>query len=91
MVLDHQEDNQYLWHSPTNSRMDQHQENELETLLEQLGSLRITEKDTSNKITEIETTDKILIVLVQQYRTNRQYAKEHISGSRIVQWGQNKI
>jgi len=44
--------------------MDQHQENELETLLEQLGSLRITEKDISNKITEIETTDKILIVLV---------------------------
>ena len=44
--------------------MDQHQENELETLLEQLGSLRITEKDTSNKITEIETIDKILIVLV---------------------------
>jgi len=44
--------------------MDQHQENKLETLLEQLGSLRITEKDISNKITEIETTDKILIVLV---------------------------
>jgi len=44
--------------------MDQHQENELEILLEQLGSLRITEKDTLNKITEIETTDKNLIVLV---------------------------
>ena len=41
------------------SRMDQHQEDDLEALLEQLRSLRITKKDTSNKTTKTETTNKI--------------------------------
>jgi len=34
-------------------------------LSEQLGSLRITKEDASNKTTETETTDTMLIVLAQ--------------------------
>jgi len=39
--------------------MDQHQEDDLEALLGQLRSLRITKKDISNKTTKTETTNKI--------------------------------
>jgi len=45
------------------SRMDQYQGNDIEVLLEQLESLRITEEDTLNKTTKTEITDKMLIVL----------------------------
>ena len=42
------------------SRMNQHQENNIEALSEQLGLLRITEEDILKETTDIETTDKIL-------------------------------
>ena len=45
------------------SRMNQYQGNDIEVLLEQLESLRITEEDILNKTTKTEITDKMLIVL----------------------------
>ena len=43
--------------------MNQYQGNDIEVLLEQLESLRITEEDILNKTTKTEITDKMLIVL----------------------------
>jgi len=41
------------------SRTDQHRGNDIKTLSEQLGLLKITEKNTLKEITEIESTDKM--------------------------------
>ena len=44
--------------------MDQHWENDIKTLSEWLGSLRITEEEASEVITEIETINVMSTVLV---------------------------
>jgi len=41
------------------SRTDQHRGNDIKALSEQLGLLKITEKNTLKEITEIESTDKM--------------------------------
>jgi len=41
------------------SRTDQHQGNDIKALSEQLGLLKITEKDMLEEITETESTDKM--------------------------------
>jgi len=44
--------------------MDQHWENNIEVLLEQLGSLKITKEDTSDRTIETETIDTMSTALV---------------------------
>ena len=52
------------------NRTDQHWENNIEALSEQLGLLKITEKDTSEETTEY--TDKISVAPAQVQAQNKQ-------------------
>ena len=55
---------------PIDNKIDQCQENNIETLLEWLGSLRITKEDTLEETTEY--TDEISVVLVSATVQNEQ-------------------